>query len=303
MFVCALSMNEPELIFPHMTTNTALQHLNIFLDKEEDKDDDSFCVKQATFNSENLDTEILSWMYRVAVKIRGDMSDTPGHDSIGGINTENARSCVPESSYLLFRHLCQDGTNDTAEELGGKKMSDARILSIAQDIVYIASNGKKPTPKHIGISLAVHQATRSKELVTLLNMAGHGVSYDTVLRLDSRIAEDAIEAYYRNGNVFIPSNFQYAQFNGYINFANDNIDINEETLSGKGTFHASQTVALRPSNVPEEARPILLKTSQTKSLTVPADMFNLQDAHMDNGKPSPILKTMYHLSHTKLINK
>ena len=51
--------------------------------------------------------------------------------------------------------------------------------------------------------------------------------------------------------VYIPLNFVNASLPGYIMYANDNIDINEETLDGKGTFHASQAAAFRQSN-PEE---------------------------------------------------
>ena len=44
----------------------------------------------------------------------------------------------------------------------------------------------------------------------------------------------------------IPRRFELKEMPSYIRFANDNIDITEETLSGKGTFHASQTVAFVP---------------------------------------------------------
>ena len=52
-----------------------------------------------------------------------------------------------------------------------------RILSIAQDIVYGVSNGKKWTPKHIGLTSSLHQLTRSKKLVNLFHSAGHTLSY------------------------------------------------------------------------------------------------------------------------------
>ena len=102
------------------------------------------------------------------------------------------------------------------------------------------------TPKHIGIGLTIHQATRSKQLVQLLQAAGHSVNYDTVLRMDNTIANDILESYKESGNLFVPRNFTgTTEPAGYTCFAVDNIDINEETLSGMGTFHATQAAAFR----------------------------------------------------------
>ena len=48
----------------------------------------------------------------------------------------------------------------------------------------------------------------------------------------------------KNGNIFVPRNFADSMAT-YTRYAVDNIDINEETLSGMGTFHATQSAALR----------------------------------------------------------
>ncbi|KAK1895875.1 (-)-kolavenyl diphosphate synthase TPS10 chloroplastic [Dissostichus eleginoides] len=161
---------------------------------------------------------------------------------MGGIDQHHAEEVVPESLYLLLRLLC---TDDDDQENMDKQTVNTKLLSIAQDIVFLASGGQRPTPKHIGIGVAVHQATRSKGLVQLLHAAGHSISYESVLRTDTAIANEAVKQYFDNGRVFIPQNFVNAKLPGYIMYANDNIDINEETLDGKGTFHASQTAAFR----------------------------------------------------------
>lgn len=111
---------------------------------------------------------------------------------------------------------------------------NTKLLSIAQDILFLASGRCKPAPKHFGIGVAVHQATRSKNLVQLLHVAGHSINYESVLRADTTIANEAIKHYFENGKVFVPLNFVGAKLPGYIMYANDNIDINEETLDGKG---------------------------------------------------------------------
>ena len=64
-----------------------------------------------------------------------------------------------------------------------------KILSIAQDLVYNISGGKHWTPKHLGLASTLHQATRSKELVQIFHNAGHVISYDNILQVDSALAK------------------------------------------------------------------------------------------------------------------
>lgn len=78
----------------------------------------------------------------------------------------------------------------------------------------------------------------------LLHSAGHSISYETVLRMDNSIANDVLVRYKENGNVFVPRNFTESKAS-YTRYSVDNIDINEETLSGMSTFHATQVAAFR----------------------------------------------------------
>lgn len=87
----------------------------------------------------------------------------------------------------------------------------------------------------MGLGLTIHQATRS----------GHCVSYETVLRIDNTIASDVLEKYKDNRNVFVPRNFCEESTTEYTRYAVGDIVINEETLSGMGTFHATQVAAFR----------------------------------------------------------
>ena len=63
------------------------------------------------------------------------------------------------------------------------------ILSVGQDLVYIASKGKCKTPKHVSVGVAMHQMTQSKDVIQILNRYGHCVSYDEVLRIDTSWAD------------------------------------------------------------------------------------------------------------------
>ncbi|MES9882794.1 MAG: hypothetical protein ABW185_18150, partial [Sedimenticola sp.] len=100
----------------------------------------------------------------------------------------------------------------------------------------------KLTPKHVGLGMAIHQATRSKALVNLVHAAGHCISYTQVRQIDTSIAKLEIETMAANDDVPMPVNIEPGQF---VQFAADNIDIIEETLDGKETFHATQMVAFQ----------------------------------------------------------
>jgi hypothetical protein len=219
----------------------------------------------------DLDEELLSWLYRVAVKVHHDVKSAPGIDCIGSIDEQSAESVFPESLFMLISLLC---AGDQEDDVNMK----TRILSICQDIVFLVSRGRKLTPKHIGLGLTVHQATRSKELVQLLYSAGHSVSYEAVMRMDNTIANDVLERYNENGKVFVPRNFTAASGESYTRYAVDNIDINEETLSGMGTFHATQFAALRRM---EEGEPkmkvqITPRAERQLNLDVPSELNELQ---------------------------
>ena len=110
------------------------------------------------------------------------------------------------------------------------------MLNVAQDLVYCISNGKKWTPKRLGLAMTLHQATRSKDLVRLFHKAGHTLSYEQVLLVDKALADDTLELIDYETDAVIPTNFVGDKF---VYFTADNIDILDETLDGKNTFHAT----------------------------------------------------------------
>ena len=148
-------------------------------------------------------------------------------------------------------------------------------------------------PRDLGLGLTVHQATKSKDLVQLLHAAGNSVSYETVLRSDTTIAYDMISRYYDQRNLMIPRSFGSAKFLGYVRYANDNLDINPETLAGKNSFHVSQTVAYSTKGAADEVMTNTeIKMGHSKSLKLPSDFLNLSDAPDTETKSVPL----YHIS-------
>ena len=130
----------------------------------------------------------------------------------------------------------QDALENESYE-NNEDLIQSRVLSVAQDLVYCVSGGRKWTPKHLGLASTLHQATRSKDLVELFNKASHCLSYEQVLQVDTSLAESTLKSMDQATGAIIPSNLVP---NKFIHYTADNIDILDETLDGKNTFHATQ---------------------------------------------------------------
>ena len=87
------------------------------------------------------------------------------------------------------------------------------------------TGGKEPTPFHVIVAESVHSLTRSKELVSALNIC---VSYNTVKRIDVDTAEEIISTAGDN-RIPLPPVFESSS---PLNGAMDNFDRNESTFSG-----------------------------------------------------------------------
>lgn len=114
------------------------------------------------------------------------------------------------------------------------------LLSVAQDMRFCVSKGKLLTPKHVGLALSLHQATRSKKLINLFYKAGHVVSYKHVLNLDTAMAQSVLDDLDPATGGIVPQNIVPDRF---VQFSADNIDILDASLDGKNTFHATQMTA------------------------------------------------------------
>lgn len=105
--------------------------------------------------------------------------------------------------------------------------------------------------------------------------AGHSISYETVLQIDNSIANDALKRYYDNGGkVAVPRNFTESSDSNYTHYAIDNIDNNEETLSGMGTFHATQSAALRRMDKEQQKEQLQTNPTTNRNLNrqTPTDL-------------------------------
>jgi len=225
--------NEPRSVL----VPSKFRHIPVSVMVKEDTSDVNRLIP--SFKHEDNDT-FLS-MVHTALRIRGDMLSHPKPQGID-ISEDRAIDCIPNSLYM-FLNLLLGGQrlleDDELDEDNNKATRQLRIISIAQDLMYTDNGDKFLTPKHIGMASTLHQATRSKELVNMFHEAGHVMSYREVIKLDTALAMKTLETMDVNGAV-VPQNLVNGHF---VHFSADNVDINEYTLDGKGTFHATQVAA------------------------------------------------------------
>ena len=182
-----------------------------------------------------------------ALQLRADLERMPGHDKAWrGLTADAVEAIVPDSLYLFLSVLfggsdvLETGTDDQGEIETSANAKKQRILNIAQDIVFALSKGKKLTPKHVGLGMTLHQATRSEKLVDLFHAAGATICVNTVRRMDTSIANDILLKFDENNNTYIPDGLVPYEPGRLILGSADNIDVNESTVSGQGTFHCTQ---------------------------------------------------------------
>ena len=81
---------------------------------------------------------------------------------------------------------CDPTMDKNSSEISCKE--DAKVISIAQDLIYAESKGKKHTYKSLALGMAVRQITRSVRLLKVLHCLGHKASTDTVSKHDTTLA-------------------------------------------------------------------------------------------------------------------
>ena len=143
---------------------------------------------------------------------------------------------------------------------------------MGQDIVF-AHDNKKLTPKHVGLAASLHESTRKKNLVELFHNAGNCIGYETLLRVETSMAQAEIDRFVDNGNVFVPPNI--TRDGGFIQFAADNINLLEDTPDGKGTFNATCMAAFQTNSGSVNEQAITLQRPKCLK-TVPVEMIEIQ---------------------------
>ena len=67
-----------------------------------------------------------------------------------------------------------------------------KVLSIAQDIIYVSSNGRKQTPKSLSLGMGVRQITGSYALTKIVNALEIQYPTPTVLSFDTALSAQCL---------------------------------------------------------------------------------------------------------------
>ncbi|CAH3184664.1 unnamed protein product [Porites lobata] len=159
---------------------------------------------------------------------------------------------------------------DVSAPTASNAADERHTLAIAQDLIYAATHGRLKTPKHIGLAMSVRHMTGSKHLVTMLNRFGHCCSYDDIEVVDTSLALDIIASSENLGAV-VPSNISPGVF---VQVAGDNNDINEKTLDGKQTTHATTLVLYQRKQQGPKPKPAVRPAHSEKRRSL-----NISDAN------------------------
>ena len=98
----------------------------------------------------------------------------------------------------------------------------------------------------------------------LFHKAGHVLSYKPILSMDTSLAQHTL-AYMNENGAVVPPNLSPQSF---THFTADNIDINDASLDGKNTFHATQVAAWQ-RGLEKKAHLTSLRPSDKTTLATP----------------------------------
>ena len=207
-------------------------------------------------------------MVHVALKLLSDVLSHPVFTGVN-VNQEAEIASVPNSVHMFLNLLLGDQFHfDECDEFDANELDGIRkerVLSIGQDIMYGVCGNKNIPPKHVGLGLTLHNATRSRKLVNLFYKAGHIASYGRILSIDTGMAESTLKSIDKDTGAVVPPNLVPGRF---VQFSADNTDINDSSLDGKNTFHATQ-MAVWQRGPPEESILDNVKPSDKVTLDIP----------------------------------
>lgn len=182
-------------------------------------------------------------MYNAALILQKKMNETPTLNLpwpplASDLTMDNVRTVVPCELFNLLAWMCGFSSEPTLThhvEIDSKK--SAKLMSITQDLVNLASGGRNPTPKSIALSMALRQMTGSASVISLLSGLGHCMSHSYVLSHETALAQLNI-----SNDAAVPPGFAS---NTSTTIAWDNDDFSEETRSGKGTTHITGGIIIQ----------------------------------------------------------
>ena len=210
-------------------------------------------------SNSNLDNLIDLASNHLRSKIKDDVKETPWPCHPSDVDPQSYE--VPDYLQRFFMGLL---TGNATNQKPSQRV-DRLTQSFSQDLVYAVTSGQQKPPKHVLLTYTVKTLTGNTELIRSLNRLGHGISYSQLEENDAALCMEKLSSGW-TGQATIPSNIQPYLF---TNLAWDNIDRLEETLTGKGTSHRVNGIAVQ-ANVfgPHLPRAALTNVKKTKQISI-----------------------------------
>ena len=229
--------------------------------EDDDEHEDHFGIRK---------DDMTKSMYFTALEIKKLLTECEGVSSEWPPDSHDlllslARQSIPVKLYN-FLAWCVGFSSDPAKDERVKisSVEDAKIVSIAQDLVYAESKGRKQTHKSLALGMTVRQMTGSVRLLRILHGLGHTSSTATVYRHDTALAiansDDA------GKEMSIPRN---VTANMFTTIVWDNNDFNEETVSGKGTTHIANGIVVQNEVVLQTLREKKIVSKKNRTISAP----------------------------------
>ena len=143
----------------------------------------------------------------------------------------------------MFLATLLTGNSKHPEEPWSSKVQRL-VNSFGQDKVFVVTGGRKKPPKHILLPYAVNTLTNNVELIQILNRCGHGLAYSQIEEFNTAMCLQK-KAMNPENTVPFPDNIKP---HISTSLAWNNIDRLEETLSGGGTSHRVNGIAINTSS-------------------------------------------------------
>lgn len=189
------------------------------------------------------------------------------------------QECIPDDLIHFFTVLLTGDPTNLAPSEKVRRLSD----SMSSDIVYAVTAGRQKTPKHILLAYAIKTLTGNVELLRIVNRLGHCTSGLQLEENDTALCLQKL-ACTRNQRAILPQQVQPYVF---TNLSWDNIDRLEATVTGGGTSHRVNGIAVQPRvfgpHPPKDPLPVIEKT---KKRALPVDTQELR-MYVSGKRPGP----------------
>ena len=191
-------------------------------------------------------------------------------------DTQIKNCCVPECLDSFICTLLTGDIDSPSPSARVKRLAN----SFGQDLVYAVTNGRENPPKHVLLPFAVKSLTGNVELIQTLNRFGHSVSYSKLEEIDTALSLQKLSD--ANNDTPLPCDIHPGVF---TTLAWDNIDRLEETLTGGGTSHRVNGIAVQRKLIgplpPRRVQPV--EKSKKRSIPADTDMIPIYNAGKSTG--------------------